>query len=326
MSNTIIGVIGVGDSLTFSGGYHFWTACGGTAAANLASESDVQRKGLRVHPVAQEIWASYALSGWRLTELITDAPNVAALMNPTYQPVAGRSARKYILLCLVGTNPSDNNPTTFAASVRSYLLARKAEGFYPLIGTLPDRGDGVIANFATSYQQPYNAIVRTWGESDGVYGVIDYAADAIVGDDGASMNATNFDSFHIHPIGPAVTLMANRTWTAVRTLAGTLRGLAVPTGVNASAAGGGAKVILSGWPPEDEITQWRIYRNTSNNFFTSTRIATVTVDNTPPLHPSYFYEDIGLEVGTPLYYWITRYDGSTHESGPSTVVSATPTA
>lgn len=216
----------VGDSLSFTSFSHTYQSVN-KAAATVYVETNIVRKAMRVWPSADVIAANYSLSGYRLTDLITQAAEVDGLINSDYTAVAGRPDRVYILVVLIGSNVSDANPTTFAASVGSYCLARQAAGHHVLLGTLPDRGDGIISNFNSSYSAPYNAIIKGagWAAANGVSGIIDFAADAEIGDSGASANLTYFDSFKIHPNAVSnATLMGPRTKAALNTLINSLGG------------------------------------------------------------------------------------------------------
>jgi len=218
----------VGDSLSFTSFSHTYQSVN-KAAASVYGETSIVRKAMRVWPSADVIAANYALSGYRLTDLITQAAEVDGLINSDYTAVAGRPERHYILVVLIGSNVSDANPTTFAASVGSFCLARQAAGHHVLLGTLPDRGDGVISNFNSSYSAPYNAIIKGtgWAAANGVSGIIDFAADAEIGDAGASSNLTYFDSFKIHPNAAAnSTFMGPRTKAAINALITALGGTA----------------------------------------------------------------------------------------------------
>lgn len=110
------------------------------------------------------------------------------------------TARKYILAVMAGTNPDSSDPAALAANMATYVAARKAAGWdYVLVGTLPSRTDGIIANFDTTYQQPYNTIIRgaAWQATNRVDGLIDFAANSNLGAAAAADNATYFsDKIH----------------------------------------------------------------------------------------------------------------------------------
>lgn len=72
-----------------------------------------------------------------------------------------RPARKYIFSLQIGTNPDTTDGTAFATEIATYLAARVSAGYNGIvICTIPDRGDGVIANFDT-YRQNLNTVLRS---------------------------------------------------------------------------------------------------------------------------------------------------------------------
>lgn len=211
----VIADVGEGDSLTFTLFSYLYTALG---IDNTSWPSD-QGAGIAIRKWAR--WrnaspalqlANFALSGSRLGDLAARATALDALVSPD-------ANRRYILSLLIGTNPEGAaNPTTFAADVATYCLARRAAGWHAIIlGTLPSRTDGVIANFDTAYAQPYNTIIKGagWKESAGVTAIADYAADSEIGATNAANNGTYFNADHIHPITAGQALMGARKLTAL---------------------------------------------------------------------------------------------------------------
>jgi len=88
-----------------------------------------------------------------------------------------------------------------------------------------------------------------------------------------------------------------------------------PTNVSISSA---LKAIFLDWtnPTDKDLATINIYRNTTNNFSTSTLITSVLSES---------YTDTSTSQGTTYYYWLKSKDFSGNESAsPSTVVSATP--
>jgi hypothetical protein len=219
----------VGDSLTFTSFSHSYQSVN-KAAATVYGETSIVRKAMRVFPSADVIAANYALSGNRMADLETQAAELDALINPAYSAVSGRPARYYILVVMIGTNVQSVDPVVSAARVRTYCLARQAAGWLPIICTLPSRTDAGNTTFDVVTLQPQNAIFRTWTQSDGVYGIIDHAADPEVGATGASLvrdptPGAWFDSFGIHPNATAnSTFMGPRTKAALNTLIDSLGG------------------------------------------------------------------------------------------------------
>lgn len=112
-----------------------------------------------------------------------------------------RQRRKYILSLQIGTNPDSSDPVQQASIVGAYCIARRNAGWDGIVlGTLCSRGDGIIANFDTAYQQPYNAIIKGtgWAAAHGVTAIADIASDSRLGASGANSNTTYFEDL-VHP-------------------------------------------------------------------------------------------------------------------------------
>jgi hypothetical protein len=88
------------------------------------------------------------------------------------------------------------------------------------------------------------------------------------------------------------------------------------TGLVATAGAGFVSLAWNASTATD-IAEYGVYRNTSNNFGTSVKVAEVSANR---------FVDAGLTAGTTYYYWITAIDRSENEGTASTVASATPTA
>ncbi len=89
---------------------------------------------------------------------------------------------------------------------------------------------------------------------------------------------------------------------------------ATPTGLVATAGTG--KAISLDWTDntERDLSEYRIYRNTSNSFGGATLIAEVSASR---------FVDVDVAYSTLYYYWITAVDRSENESGNSTEAHAT---
>lgn len=313
MSLPIFCWVATGDSNMFNSYGHFYQALNMPASA-VYDETSLVRKALTVRRGSSVMARNYALSGWRITDLEAQAAELDSLINADHVPTAGRRARHYPLIVCIGTNQTETNPAAACARIRTYLLARQSAGFLPLICTLPSNtylGVGETG-MDVGVLQPMSAIIRTWGESDGVYGVIDHAADTNIGGTGAADNITWFDSNRIHPNAAAVrTYMAPRTLAAMSALMVSLGALAVPTGLVATPAIGDVQLV---WDTVSDAT-WRVYRSTADNFQGATLVATVTAAN---------HSQAGTS-GTTYYFWVTRYNSTTgEETIPTLSVTATP--
>lgn len=217
-----------GDSNGWLSYSHFYQALG-VAASDVYDEigSNV-RKAMVMYPAADVMARNYAAAAWTIANLETQAAELDALIPDNYSAVSGRPARYYPLVVAIGTNGAgDANAAAACTRLRTYLLARQARGFLPLVCTLPSNTSAGIGNttFDTTWGQPINTIIRTWTQSDGVYGVIDHAADANIGGTGAADNIVYFDVNRIHPNTTAVaTYTAPRTQAALNTLIDSLGG------------------------------------------------------------------------------------------------------
>jgi lysophospholipase L1-like esterase len=116
-----------------------------------------------------------------------------------------------ILSVLVGANDLYNytgGGAQYATDVAAYCDARRAAGWKVVVGTVLPRSDaaltaGEIATHNTE-RAVFNAAVRLW---EGVHcdGVMDFAANATIGEDGDSDNTTYYsDKLHPNVTGHAV--------------------------------------------------------------------------------------------------------------------------
>lgn len=176
--------VAVGDSITDSD--RTGTAVGGgyaKAAYMLASP-------------AIATFNNQALSGTGVGELITDAATVDALL---------QSGQSNILSVFIGANNAPD--TTFLTSLASYCDARRAAGWYVLLGTLLPQTVQPSFNAA---RVTANTEIRKWTASGStVVGkhadrVFDFAADPVMGLDATASNLTYFiDGLHPTLVGQA---------------------------------------------------------------------------------------------------------------------------
>lgn len=144
-------------------------------------------------------------------DLTFRAAAVDALIAPTSSPLRvtgvanARPTRKYIFSVWIGHNVSDSNPTTFTASLGTYLLARRSAGFNKIIvGTLISRGDNILTNESIfeTYRQGVNTILRaaSWQSTYQVDAIFDIGAEPTIGAAGACDNLSLYNSDKIHPL------------------------------------------------------------------------------------------------------------------------------
>jgi lysophospholipase L1-like esterase len=219
---TVYCIVAEGDSVTYTAAGYFYSYFSYTFATGqedilfYADASAPIRGSFLLHKNSpSRVGINLSLSGTRLISNATNMTDaiagkiVAYLPASKTQPGRGAPARKYILTLLAGTNPDTTSPTTHAANVAIYAgLARAAGIDAVLVGTLPSRTDGIIADFDTSYQAPYNAIIKGtgWKEVNNVAGIIDFASNANIGATGAADNTTYFAD-KVHPTAAGHALM-----------------------------------------------------------------------------------------------------------------------
>lgn len=90
----------------------------------------------------------------------------------------------------------------------------------------------------------------------------------------------------------------------------------VPTGLTATPGTGKAVQLKWDHVSDDDRWEYGIYRNTTNNAATATKIAEVSANA---------YVDADVSTGTTYWYFITAIDTSENESAKTTGQSATPT-
>jgi hypothetical protein len=100
-------------------------------------------------------------------------------------------------------------------------------------------------------------------------------------------------------------------------VAGDTTGPATPTGLAATA---GAGFVSLDWNDntEPDLSEYQVFRSTTNSFGTANKIAEVAA--------SRFVDASGLTTGTTFYYWLKAVDRSENASAESVVASAVPTA
>lgn len=103
--------------------------------------------------------------------------------------------------------------------------------------------------------------------------------------------------------------------TATATVSGDTTAPAAPTGLAATVGTG--KAVSLDWNDntEADLGEYGVYRNTTNNSATATKIAETLSSR---------FVDVDVTIGSTYYYWITAIDRSENESAKSAGVSATP--
>ena len=119
-----------------------------------------------------------------------------------------------IALLMEGTNDfTGGNSNTTAISVMSSYAADiatlRAAGCRVFAGTMISRtGTGANGASNDANKDAYDALILSQARSAGADGIIDYAANPLLGADGANSNTTYFQADGIHPTQTGVNLMA----------------------------------------------------------------------------------------------------------------------
>lgn len=308
----------VGDSIPNNSFSFFYRAGGWDDSATLVrTEQATYRSAWRGFPASGQIWANFCQPQFKISDLETQASALDALINSNYAATGGRPVRKYVLAVKIGTNNSTASATLEAARIRTYCLARQAAGWDVI---LCPNTSGNLASFGgasadTTYVQPLNALFASYGSSDGVAGVVS-SSDAVMYGTGAYADTTYF-SDGIHPTKVGHRRCVQPFLTALDTLLVSYGKLAMPTGLLATS---GSAIQIDFTTPAIGAV-FRLYRNTVDNFQTAAILSTITAPTSPTVTT---FDDTGVS-GTPYYFWVTRYNGTTgEETLPTLSVTATP--
>ena len=135
-------------------------------------------------------------------------PSQAALS--FYNP--RRRANIVTLECGVNDWIHGNTAAQAFTGITNFVTAAKAAGFVVFVATLTDSCHINLGGGETTFRAVLNTSIRNGAAGQG-YTVIDYAANATIGADGASLNATNFQTpepgcasggVHLMPVAVAV--------------------------------------------------------------------------------------------------------------------------
>lgn len=239
--SAIIGLIGVGDSLTYGGiggtfnqpVSYFYNAAGVTSVPGTSvGNNDVLRWSWRIRNNGVT-FCNAALGGTKLSDMVSAfATHVQPLIQKSHgnPPITAyqdqRPTRKYILSLMAGTNADTTNPNTHAANIAAYIATARAAGFDKVIlCPLLSRTDGAwlgtpgSTTFDTTLVIPYNAIIvdPTWMAANGVDAVPRWDQEPLLCAAGAANNTSYFQDT-IHPNQGGANLMYPYFNTAVATV------------------------------------------------------------------------------------------------------------
>jgi trimeric autotransporter adhesin len=164
--------------------------------------------------------ANWGISGARLQAMLASEPNRAAPLCPSNQ---GPS----IAIVFAGTNDflaSTQTPTTVMANLGGEIQLLKTAGCRVFVGTMLSRtGTDGAGNSFDSDKNAYDSLILTGSKAYGADGVIDFAANPLLGADGANANpnatacsgGTTFQNDNIHPTSCGQGLLANAASNAL---------------------------------------------------------------------------------------------------------------
>jgi lysophospholipase L1-like esterase len=155
---------------------------------------------------------NWGISGIRVQAMDASEKNRAALLCGSDQ---GPSAA----IVFAGTNDFLDSAQTAAsvmANLGGEIQTLKTAGCHVFVGTMLSRtGNDGAGNTYDSAKDAYDALILTGAKSYGADAVIDFAANPVLGADGATSNSTYFQADAIHPTQLGQQLLANAASNAL---------------------------------------------------------------------------------------------------------------
>jgi hypothetical protein len=100
-----------------------------------------------------------------------------------------------------------NSPSSVFANLAGEIQTLKTAGCRVFVGTMLSRESSTAPGFDGD-KDAYNALILTQAKTAGADGVVDFAANPLLGADGASTNTTWFNSDETHPTTAGQALLA----------------------------------------------------------------------------------------------------------------------
>jgi lysophospholipase L1-like esterase len=189
-------------------------ALGDSITAGTASQTPYTSQLTLLNQPAYAI-SNYGIIGIRLASILSHEANRAA-------PLCNTQAGPAIAILEGGTNDLASinplSPQAVWASAAAWATLMRKAGCIPFINTMISRtANGYGGQTMDALKDTYDALILQQAKSVGFAGVLDVAANPLLGADGASANTTYFQAVdHIHPT----------------TLGNQLMGTAVSNGLN----------------------------------------------------------------------------------------------
>jgi lysophospholipase L1-like esterase len=155
---------------------------------------------------------NWGISGSRLQAMDASEKNRAALLCGSDQ---GPSAA----IVFAGTNDfldSTQTPASVMANLGGEIQTLKTAGCHVFVGTMLSRtGNNGAGSTYDSAKDAYDVLILTGAKSYGADAIIDFAANPLLGADGANSNTTIFQGDGIHPNQAGQQLLANAASNAL---------------------------------------------------------------------------------------------------------------
>jgi lysophospholipase L1-like esterase len=169
------------------------------------SDSWVQHLSLTNQPAYGVI--NYGISGLTVESMDASEPNRAALLcrtngGPSIYTLLGGDNDWGVLLYAT--------PQSVFANIAGAVQTMKQAGCRVFVGTIISRsGNGANGASFDSFKDSLDTLILGSARSIGADGVIDFAANPLLGADGATSNTTTFQADHTHPTVAGQLLLAN---------------------------------------------------------------------------------------------------------------------
>jgi lysophospholipase L1-like esterase len=225
-------------------GYGFQMSSAAVQATSQAIQTEIAGRGVAVAPVQtigavpQFLAAGTSINvalgltpaqSWVQNMTLTNQPAYGVInygiSGLTIEAMASSEANRAAILCRTSGGPSiytllggDNDWTIIVtdtaqsvfAEISGIIQTMKAAGCKVFVGTIISRtGNGVSGASSDSFKDSLDALILAGAKAAGADGVIDFAANPLLGADGANTNTTIFQADHTHPTVAGQLLLAN---------------------------------------------------------------------------------------------------------------------